>query len=73
MSVFFTVHVKPGMTGELFAIYSSQGRVLLSVGIDRQVTVSYQDAAAGVRFARTSASGNAMQTEKFGSRIDDGQ
>lgn len=73
ISVFFTLKMKPGFRGELFIVYSSQGRVLLSVGVDKQVVVAYQEAAAGVRAARISTSGSAIHEEKIGPALNDNE
>ncbi|VDM24208.1 unnamed protein product [Hydatigera taeniaeformis] len=72
-SVFFTLKIKPGYKGELFAVYSSQGRVLLSVGVDKRVVVAYQEAASGVRAARISATGTTIHREKIGPALDDNE
>lgn len=73
MSVFFTLKMKRGIEkAELFTIYSSQGRILLSVSMEAgHVVISYHEAAAPVRAARLSTSGNAIHFEKIGPALDD--
>ena len=68
--MFFTIKMKPGQKSELFTIYSSQGRILLKVSVDKQVVVAFQEAAAGVRAARVSTSGNTIHSEKIGPALD---
>lgn len=64
--------MKPSLEkAEFFTIFSSQGRILLSVGIEsRHFVVSYHEAAAGVRAARISTSGNAIHSEKISPALD---